>query len=190
MRHGGKRGIAAVQSFELVPHPDTRPANIHGVDVRWFEPGDGRLILRWQIKGTEALAVPPYAGNGRADELWRTTCCELFLKDESGTSYSELNFSPSGRWAAYRFDDYRNGMLNAMMPAAPEISASSGEYLFVLTAVIDSDILQGKGGAALSAVLEEKDGTTSYWALAHPPGKPDFHHPACFTMQLGAAPTA
>jgi hypothetical protein len=37
----------------------------------------------------------------------------------------------------------------------------------------------------LSAVLEEKDGTKSYWALAHPPGdKPDFHHPDCFAARL------
>ena len=36
----------------------------------------------------------------------------------------------------------------------------------------------------LSAVLEEKDGTKSYWALAHPPGAPDFHHPDCFAAQL------
>ena len=28
----------------------------------------------------------------------------------------------------------------------------------------------------LSAILEEEDGTKSYWALAHPPDKPDFHH--------------
>lgn len=36
----------------------------------------------------------------------------------------------------------------------------------------------------ISAVIEELDGTKSYWALAHPPGKPDFHHPACFAGQL------
>ncbi len=36
----------------------------------------------------------------------------------------------------------------------------------------------------LSAVLEEKDGTKSYWALAHPDGKPDFHEPGCFTAKL------
>jgi hypothetical protein len=37
----------------------------------------------------------------------------------------------------------------------------------------------------LSAVLEEADGTKSYWALAHPPGdKPDFHHADCFAAQL------
>ena len=36
----------------------------------------------------------------------------------------------------------------------------------------------------LSAVLEEKDGTKSYWALAHPAEKPDFHAPDCFVAKL------
>ena len=43
---------------------------------------------------------------------------------------------------------------------------------------------------ALSAVIEELDGTKSYWALAHPPGKPDFHHPDCFALTLGAPDAA
>ena len=35
------------------------------------------------------------------------------------------------------------------------------------------------------AILEEKDGTKSFWAIAHPPGdKPDFHDPACFAAHL------
>lgn len=188
MALGGKHGAIAVRSFELIAHPDTPPMGIHGVDVRWFEPGDGTLVLRWQVKGVEALRVPAYAGKGRADELWRTTCGELFLKDEVGSGYREFNFSPSGRWAAYRFDDYRDGMAEAEMVVPPEVSASGGEYLFVLSAVIDAAILDGAGGAGLSAVIEVTDGTKSYWALAHPPGKPDFHHPACFTVPLGAAP--
>jgi hypothetical protein len=36
----------------------------------------------------------------------------------------------------------------------------------------------------LSAVLEEKDGTKTYWALEHPSDKPDFHHAACFATRL------
>jgi hypothetical protein len=37
----------------------------------------------------------------------------------------------------------------------------------------------------LSAVIEEKDGTKSYWALAHPnPDRPDFHLADCFTAKL------
>ena len=40
----------------------------------------------------------------------------------------------------------------------------------------------------LSAIIEETDGTKSYWALAHPPGEePDFHDPACFALELAAA---
>ena len=30
---------------------------------------------------------------------------------------------------------------------------------------------------ALSAVIEAIDGAKTYWALAHPSDKPDFHHP-------------
>ena len=39
----------------------------------------------------------------------------------------------------------------------------------------------------LSAVIEEADGNVSYWALAHPPGKPDFHHSDCLALELPAA---
>jgi hypothetical protein len=38
----------------------------------------------------------------------------------------------------------------------------------------------------LSAVIEDSSGAKSYWALAHPPGKPDFHHPDCFAHELPA----
>ena len=36
----------------------------------------------------------------------------------------------------------------------------------------------------LAAVIEETSGRKSYWALAHPPGKPDFHHPDCFAHEF------
>ena len=39
---------------------------------------------------------------------------------------------------------------------------------------------------AVSAVIEETDGTKSFWALRHPPGPPDFHHPDCFALTLPA----
>ena len=37
---------------------------------------------------------------------------------------------------------------------------------------------------ALSAVIEAEDGQKSYWALAHPSDKPDFHHPQSFVLEL------
>jgi hypothetical protein len=173
------------RTVSLVPHPDTPARGVHGVDVRWYETADGRLVLRWLVKGVEAVAVPPFAGKGRGEDLWQTTCGELFLKDREGAGYRELNFSPSERWAAYRFTAYRKGMAEDDIES-PEVSCESGQFLFVLTALLDAALLEGSDMAGLSAVIEEKDGTKSYWALAHQPGKPDFHAPACFALSLPA----
>jgi hypothetical protein len=177
------------KTVSLVPHPKAPPKLVHGVDVRWFQKGDGRLVLRWLVNGADAVAVPPFAGKGRGDELWQTTCGELFLRDRDGAGYREFNFSPSGRWAAYRFGGYREGMTDAEAPD-PDVSCQSGQFLTVLTAVVDASILTGSDLAGLSAVIEETDGTRSYWALAHPPGKPDFHDPACFVLPVPAGDAA
>jgi hypothetical protein len=37
---------------------------------------------------------------------------------------------------------------------------------------------------AISAVLRDRHDAVSYWALAHPAGKPDFHHGDAYAMQL------
>ena len=37
---------------------------------------------------------------------------------------------------------------------------------------------------ALAAVIEDEHGRLSYWGLRHPPGKPDFHHPNGFALQV------
>ncbi len=177
-------------THRLICHPDTPACGVGAVDVRWYETGKGQLILRCQVQGVAALRVPPFAGKGRADELWQTTCLELFLKDAGGGAYREFNFSPSGRWAAYRFDAYREGMAALDLMTWPEVSGASGEFTFVLTAVLDARVLAGAAAAGLSAVIEEKDGTKSYWALAHAPGRPDFHDPACFALALPAAAAA
>ena len=58
-----------------------------------------------------------------------------------------------------------------------------------LSALLDDPELRNDGSwiASVSAVIEEADGTKSYWALAHPPGEPDFHHPDCFVLELPPA---
>ena len=74
--------------------------------------------------------------------------------------------------------------------APPEVNGNSGEHLFVLTATLDTALLADSPLAGLSMVIEEKDSTKSYWAIAHPSGKPDFHDPACFALQLPAREAA
>ena len=63
-----------------------------------------------------------------------------------------------------------------------------------LTASLEDAALAEHCGATplvlgISAVIEEADGTKSYWALAHPAGPPDFHHADCFAQKV-AAPDA
>lgn len=89
-----------------------------------------------------------------------------------GTSYREYNLSPSGAWAAYRFDDYRQGMGHA--EARAEIEISRNDRVFTLVARIESEFpLPTLVG--LTAVIEEVDGLVRYWSTAFAPGKPDFH---------------
>ena len=57
------------------------------------------------------------------------------------------------------------------------------ERLFVQDVLLDTAALPAKPwNIGLSAILEEDDGTISYWALAHGSGRPDFHHPDGFTL--------
>ncbi len=177
------------KTVPLIPHPQSPPRGIRGIDFRWLETRDKRLVLRWVITGVDAIAVPGFAGKGRGEDLWQTTCGELFLKDRNGSGYREFNFSPSERWAAYHFSAYRAGMAEVDIPP-PEVSSGGGQHLYVLTALLDASVLEGSEIAGISAVIEEKDGTKSYWALAHGPGQPDFHAPACFTLPVPARQTA
>jgi hypothetical protein len=159
-------------------HPDTccDPAvHIEASFVR--TPSD--LLLRFELAGIRELVIPPAKRSGHADGLWRHTCFEAFLRPSAGEGYYELNFSPSTQWAAYCFTGYRTGMQN-LECAAPLIEVTRDEDNLKLAARISSSCFEGltenTWRIGLSAVIEETSGRLSYWALRHPPGKPDFHH--------------
>jgi hypothetical protein len=140
--------------------------------------------LSFSLTGpVHALAVPSVLVPARQDGLWRHTCFELFARVPSG--YVEFNLSPSREWAAYAFTDYRENMTEwTVEPSA--VRVEQGDYRLSLTAelLLPADVSH----VGLSAVIEELDGTKSYWALRHPPGdKPDFHHPDCFAIELPPA---
>lgn len=173
-------------AIDLVPHPDSQPTGITSVCVRWYFARGGRFLLRYLVTGVDALDVPEFAGRARADDLWQATCFEMFLKSPAGDSYAEFNFSPSGRWAAYYFTGYREGRTDIDLDDAPVIECAGGQFLFAQTVTMDASLLQGAGAMGLSAVIVEKDGTKSYWAVRHGPGKPDFHDAACFAAPVPA----
>jgi hypothetical protein len=176
-----------MQTHLLVPHPDHPPLGVSRVEARIIGRDANWLRVRWRIEGTQRLVVPPFAGKGRTDDLWQTTCFELYLKPLGGEAYCELNLSPSERWNAYDFDGYRAGMRERPFPHEPECTMRQGSSFAIFDAAVPVAGLPGQDcSMGLSAILEEEGGKKSYWALAHPEGKPDFHAPACFAVALPA----
>jgi hypothetical protein len=166
-------------------HPDSTCDAIKGIDVELERVGETGLRLHYTAVGKIAdLLLAPPATPERTDELWRTTCFEIFVQEPSHTAYREFNFAPSTQWAAYRFTGYREGMMPATEIAAPRIDAQSHAGAFELKASLELPDLRHATRLAISAVIEETNGRKSYWALAHPPGKPDFHHAAGFAISL------
>jgi hypothetical protein len=171
----------------LTAHPSTPCAPVRRFAVRVWRGGD-TLALAYRLEGDIAALDIPVAGPPlRADGLWQGTCCEAFVKG-AGQEYAEFNFSPSTAWAGYRFTAYRQGMALADMSEPVKITVRRTAHRFELEAIVNLGglPLAGQGGLrlALSAVVKAKHGRLSYWAIAHPEARPDFHHPGSFAFEL------
>jgi len=173
-------------------HPDLHCAAVTRIEVAAARARPSTLVLDYEITGKIGdLRMPPMMAPVRSDGLWRHTCFEAFVRAAPGTAYHEFNFAPSTQWAAYGFDGYRSGMRIEGELVAPrfEMESSGKHYNLRVSLALDrlpslpSDAIWRLG---LSAVIEEMNGALSYWALAHPPGKADFHHSDCFAHELPA----
>ena len=177
----------------LRPHPDSRCSAAALIEVEIARPRADRLVLSYIVTGKISdVRLPPVAASAPTDGLWQHTCFEAFVRASSGPSYYEFNFAPSTEWAAYRFDGYRSGMRVAAEIGAPAIEVRSNVDSYTLQASVDLSRLpdlppEASWRLGLSAVIEDQSGDMSYWALAHPPGKPDFHHADCFALEFSPA---
>lgn len=166
----------------LIPHPETGCDAVTGLTVEVVRDDPAMLSLRFVLSGDlERLAIPSAAASLRTDGLWKHTCFEAFVGGPDG-AYAEFNIAPSTAWAAYAFDGYRQGM-RPLNIAAPEIAMTrSADQLEV--AVVLPLSMAGPRQLGLTAVIEDQAGRTSYWALAHPTERPDFHHPDGFVLRI------
>ena len=177
---------------QLKLHPESRCSAAH-IEVGITRPRADSLVLSYVVTGKMSeVRMPPVMTTARGDELWRHTCFEAFVRASTGTEYYEFNFAPSTQWAAYRFSNYRSGARVAAEISALPIEVRSSSDCYTLQASLDLDCLSGLPRTAmwrlgLSALIEDTSGRKSYWALAHPPGKPDFHHADCFAYEFSPA---
>jgi len=178
----------------LLRHPQSPCSPVSRIQVDAVRLEDGRVTFVYMAVGEPGRVRIPEPGEPqRVDDLWRHTCFEAFVAPPDGDTYYELNFAPSRAWAAYRLDSYRSGMTRAPIDP-PEIKPMTTEPAFGMVATVALGPLPElvpwqDWRVGLSAVIEDEEGDISYWALAHAPGKPDFHHADCFAAELAPAAT-
>lgn len=178
----------SVRDAHLICHPATPPFMADHIDASVEYLSEGRMSVRFELHcDTETLMLPEIDEPARRDRLWQTTCFELFIVRPDGEPYLEYNFSPSTEWAVYRFSGYRLGMAEELV-FRPDITCDFSERHFGLNAHFNlpDQWRDERLAVGLAAVVEESDGTKSYWALAHPATKPDFHHRDCFAIEVEA----
>jgi hypothetical protein len=181
---------SGMPTFDLTPHPASAPqAPTFKLWVNVDRSGafgrNATLNLFFCVGApASGFVIPDPTSGSRRDELWRSTCFEAFLREEGQTTYTEWNFAPSHDWAAYAFFSPRTGMAPAEVDAPPYIRVEDNLTWWALGATIPIPA-DRSFDLGLSAVIEEKDGNTSYWALGHPAdAPPDFHDPTCFLARL------
>lgn len=176
-------------SAVLTAHPSTPSEAVRslGVQIRAEEPDI--LVFQYSlVADMPRIRVPTFRVGARTESLWKHTCFEAFVAAKDTPGYHEFNFSPSLDWAIYRFGAYREGMSPAEVGQVPEISVHRSDFGLELRSAVHlrqlADLEVRHLRIALAAVIEDDDGGLSYWGLRHPPGKPDFHHPNGFALEV------
>lgn len=181
-------------TVSLKPHSDSPRLPVESLTATPRRLPGGRLEVVYRLTGDLAsLAIPELSNTARADELWKHTCFEIFIRHADGPGYVEFNFAPTGQWAAYSFRSRRSGMQDIAGVGEAPIGTMSFEQHFVMRAEVDVSKVDGlppmdaTWRAAISTVIEATDGERAYWAVAHPAaGNPDFHAPEGFVIDLPA----
>ena len=173
----------ALQPFEALP--ELAPLAITGTISR----RGPRLQIIYLLQGPlDTLVIPPAAAvPGRRDELWQSTCLELFLACPGQDAYWEFNLSPAGDWNVYRLQGYRLGL--APEPAYQQLVVEVRRDPRELRLSLEVDLPPGLEldqplEAAITAVIEQRSGLIRYWALGHGGPEPDFHRRDGFLLSL------
>jgi hypothetical protein len=174
--------------FSLRPFPSNKPLpnlSIAGDIAR----NSNKIAIRYEVTGElKEIAISPTSNaTARKHQLWEETCFEFFLGIKNSEQYWEFNLSPAGDWNVYRFERYRQGMEEEVdfktLPFTFENQADS--LKLALDVDLDKIIAEEQLiDVAITAVIKQKNGEVSYWALTHQGTEADFHLRESFIIEL------
>jgi hypothetical protein len=173
----------------LIHHPTTPCEALDRIEVDVRLTGTTLDLGYTAVGDLPRLLIAARHPAQRADKLWQHTCFEAFVAEDPAAGYYEINCSPSTDWAIYRFSGYREPMTTVESQQAPAIDVRREPGRLRLEASVDLAQFPALRDAAvlrlaLCAVIEDSRRRLSYWALAHPAAKPDFHHAGGFVLAL------
>ncbi len=171
--------------MQLHPFPGTNCHAITAFTVEAARTGSQQLQLTYRLIGDlAALLIPGVSDNPAATAcLWQHTCFELFFRVPDAETYEEYNFSPSLNWDHYQFGAYRQPA-DHTFKRAPQLAVLSHDAGQLTLQALVPLSAEGALDLSLTAIIEDINGDKTYWALAHPADKPDFHAPDSFILQI------
>lgn len=176
------------QLFSLIPFSaqDVPPLTISGTVDRQ----NNIFVIQFNMVGNLGEIFLPSAitNPARKDELWRTTCFELFIAAKESPNYWEFNMSPSGDWNVYVMDAYRQvNMKEETRIQRLLVQVQQNVTCISLKAEIDLNSIIGREKAVeagITSVIQTNTKKESYWALTHPQAKADFHLRESFVFEF------
>ncbi len=179
-------------SQKLLPYEIT--TNTQGISLEGIvERKKSVLSIEFHLSGqmNKINCPPPQGVQQRLDQLWKHTCFEAFFSWDDNIFYWELNVSPTGDWNLYYFDDYRSGQMSEKrIENIPfklnefNLNSYKNRIIIDLSKIIPETKVAQELQLSLTAVLENKDLSKTYWATDHLGEKPDFHIRKSFYIRI------
>lgn len=172
-------------TFSLQPFQQTKTdLQITGEIIR----DNNILTVHYRLKGDLGEIEIPAVEKlpMRKNELWETSCFELFLGIKDTPIYWEFNLSPSGDWNIYFFESYRQSMqLENKVESLPfNILRDSNALYLGLEFNLDCLSIVENLDVSITTVIKSKEGDISYWALKHCGEEADFHLRDSFLLAI------
>lgn len=123
------------------------------------------------------------------ENLWTTTCFEIFLKNFKGDDYYEFNFNSKGEWNVFYFSGYRQRVKEHKVDLEIKMLSRSTNERHQLQFQFDIKKLTNLKlpcQVSLATVVKTHLGV-SYWSQKHNGQKADFHDPKNFSVILNSS---
>jgi hypothetical protein len=177
-----------IVNFALQPFPtDSKLPQIE-INGRVNRKGNN-LSIEYQLFGDlNAISLaPPATVSSRQFHLWEATCFEFFIGIPGDANYWEFNLSPSGDWAIFALDDYRQGLRDELAFTSLPFKIDRYPNYITLSLEFDlSELILAEQDLEMSVttVIKSSQDDLSYWAIAHSGKEADFHLRDSFSIEM------